>query len=121
MEFILVFDDSINIENVDDYFIGDQNRVTICPLSANFLLLKSIKEKLVARGLEVEILNISNLLDDEVKQMRSRFTEWSAGIGNISVGRKKRLIDAFKLPGHQVSTWWFGLLSEKNPFKTDAF
>ena len=121
MQFILVFDDSINIEKIGDHFIGDQNRVIICPLSANFSLLNCIKEKLVAAGQQVEIVNIANLLDDEVKLMRSRFTEWSAGIGNIRVGRKKRLIDAFKLPGHQVSTWWFGLLSEKNPFKTDAF
>jgi len=53
--------------------------------------------------------------------MRDEFIEWSARIGSSIIGKKKRLIDAFKLPGNHVSTWWFSLLSEKNPFKTDCF
>ncbi|MBF0557333.1 MAG: hypothetical protein HQL08_00980 [Nitrospirae bacterium] len=68
----------------------------------------------------VSSLNAAEIINNQVDALGEHICAWSANIGEYRL-RGRSIKEWFLLPGHNVSTWWFSLLSEKNTLKTDAF
>lgn len=62
----------------------------------------------------------ARLVSEAVDVLRQGLGQWADGIGEAVVdGRSVK--EWLQLPGENVSAWWFGMLVERNPMKTDAF
>lgn len=68
----------------------------------------------------ISLVDTVDAVHGEIDYIRDRVCKWSAKVGDFRINGK-RIKEWFVLPGQNISTWWFGLISEKNTAKTDAF
>lgn len=99
---------------------GVCNKVAIFPLTSNLRYIRHIVNILMEAGYEVARLNSALLIDKEVNRLGAGLPKWSAAIGAAQVGGAS-ITESLRLKGERLSGWWLGLISEKNPAKTDAF
>lgn len=119
---ILIFDDSISVDAIHR-IVARYNLVAVYlfPLTENIAVINHLKESLQSKEVHsVTAINTSAMVDEQVSIIREKISKWSADIGEYGLlGRKVK--EWFLLPGNKVSSWWFSLVSEKNPTKTSAF
>jgi surface carbohydrate biosynthesis protein (TIGR04326 family) len=68
----------------------------------------------------VTLLPAAKMVDQEAGLRREEFIEWAAAIGNAPAGELP-LRHFLKLPEEDLSAWWLGLLSDKDPAKNPVF
>lgn len=122
MILLFVFDSHLEIDAFSS-FCKKHNikRIDIFPLTSDLRIHDKVRRALKSQDPDsICWLNTSDMIDEEVKRLREDICKWSANIGEIN-HRGKKIKEWFLLPGLNVSTWWFGLLSEKNTYKTSAF
>ncbi len=88
------------------------------PLTGDWRLTRRVRDR--RAGAVREVLDSARLVEEEVDRVRETVGGWSAELGNLRAGGKT-LKEWFLTPDRGVSAWWFSLLSEKNPLKTDVF
>jgi surface carbohydrate biosynthesis protein (TIGR04326 family) len=122
MKTLLVFDDHLDTELlIGVYKDRKVNKIALFPLTSDFLIVHKVKNLLNSQGCSsITLLKSAQVIDGEVKNLRRRICKWSAKVGKWKI-KSKDVKDWFLLPGCNVSTWWFSLLSEKNTLKTDAY
>lgn len=69
---------------------------------------------------QFSVLNSSKLIDEQVVLIQKNVAAWSADLADYHID-KKPIKSWFKLDESEGSSWWYSLISEKNPFKTDVF
>lgn len=116
---LFIFDDSINgIVNLIDNI--EMREVDILPLTSDCTMIEDAKRLLGQGCLSTRCFDPIKILDEEIGLLRNGLAEWSARIGECAIdGRTVK--EHLAMPGFNISTWWLGLLSEKNPLKTNAF
>lgn len=98
-----------------------KNDIDLFPLTSDKSVIEETYLALQAMNCNsITQQNTALLINEQVDQLRAGICKWSADLGEAKVGNKK-LKEWFVLPGCNVSTWWLGLLSEKNNLKTNAF
>ena len=122
MKVLVVFDQNVDIQKLKGKIAGlKPAHISLFPLTSQCRLVSDIKRACRGIGVNgVEIIESAGLIDEEVDVIAQKISGWSAGFGNYEISGKS-IKEWFSLPGRQVSTWWFSLLSEKNPLKTDIF
>ena len=117
MTTLFLFDDLVD----PDEAVNLRGPVVLYPLTGD-----SSKVELIRKCLEnrsdgsVSVLDPAGEIDREIAEVRSAIAAWSARFGREFIWGRT-LKQWFLLPGERVSAWWFGLISEKNTFKTNAF
>src|SRR5205085_405864 len=96
------------------------NAIDLLPLTDDWNLIKRTQERFTSNGSRVTLLQSAQLVEEQIAHLREKLITWSAQLGERRLGGKS-LKEWFLLRGDKVSTWWFSLLSEKNPLKTDVF
>ena len=121
MKCLIVFDGPVNA-SVLRRTIGDLRAAEINLLSfANdFAILKDAEKIFRTACSSVRALDAVQLLEGEIAVLREGISQWSSRIGDCYVG-KKTVKEHFVLSGHEVSSWWFSLISDKNTLQTDIF
>lgn len=121
MKTLLVIDSGIKPDRFRDLFLihkgGDFD---LFQLSGTSSAIKDLAETLNSNSRNIKFLDSFALINEQVDIMRLEIPSWSYSISKAAVGGrsvKERLL----LPGKGVSAWWFGLISEKNTYKTDIF
>lgn len=119
---LFIFDSRVNINKavslISRYGV---KQVDLFPLTGDPTILQEIEAGLCKGGCDGFFkYETSVIIDEQVALLRDKICKWSAGISEIKVGRKK-VREWFILPGCNISYWWFSLLADKSPFKTDAF
>lgn len=99
---------------------GGGGEAHLLPLTDDWLLVSRWERSLAPRASRVRVLPAGRLFDDRVALLRERLGPWSAALGARAVGGKP-LREELSFSGTRVSAWWFSLLSERNPLKTDVF
>jgi hypothetical protein len=94
--------------------------IDLFPLTDDWRIIRSSQEHFRSFGKTVNLLPAARLIDDEVTLLGNKLPAWSADLGARRLTRKS-LKEEFLVPDEQVSAWWFSLLSEKNPLKTEVF
>lgn len=119
---LLIFDNSVNVDKVISRIASNGARgVDLFPLTGDISILQRIEFGLHGKVAEdIFRYDTSAIIDGQVTHVRERLCKWSADIGDAKAG-KKSVKEWFVLPSCNISAWWFGLLAERNPFKTDIF
>ena len=122
MKILLICDSGFESESTAKFLKEQQSaEFSVFSLTGNLSVLEAIKNRIGCRvDNPVEIYDSAQLISEQVKILRNKVCPWSAAIGNAEVS-SKTIKDWFLLPGCSVSSWWFGLLSERNTLKTDAY
>ena len=122
MKALLVFDGTLNKEDLKQRLIAlKPESISIFPLTSDWRLIDRV------RGLIRQILNCEAVLiasaqaiDGEMESLGSKISAWSYALGEYKV-KGKSIREWLFMPDKTVSTWFFTLVSEKNPLKTDTF
>ncbi|MBU2578361.1 hypothetical protein KKA69_06080, partial [Patescibacteria group bacterium] len=120
MNALFVFDTQPTRNDTIRIAQGAWDGVDLFPLTSDAVCINEIIRYLEAHNIDVNLLNSADIIDGFVNKMRGQVDEWSYRIGNIQILRKS-LREWLITPGGEMSTWWFNILSEKNPLKTDLF
>ncbi len=119
MNSLFVFDGNIPLQKIPRYLPVGQS-VALFPLTGDWSVIDRVKAVCDATGRSVRVLDAARHVDVAVDKVRERMGPWSENLGNRSVaGRSLR--EWLLTPRGETSAWWFTLLSEKNPLKTDVF
>ncbi|MFH1772666.1 MAG: hypothetical protein ABH872_07615 [Candidatus Omnitrophota bacterium] len=96
--------------------------VYICPISYMAAKVsKEVKERLESLKVSCETVDFLTLFNECAFDSKDVFIEFIHKAGNDEVVGKKNLKNYFKHPFSDFSLWWFSLISEKSPGKTDTF
>ena len=98
----------------------DCRRVEIFSLTANWDDINHVVNKLKSIDIESNLLNSAAMIDSEVSLYKDSFIEWAGAIGNLKINGKS-IRQRLLLSDKNISAWWFGLLADKDPFKSSAF
>lgn len=98
----------------------DATEVLLLAFSGDAELAERMRAELEALGIPTRALEAARLVSEEVALVRASVGRWSAELGRSRVGGRS-IREALALPELGVSAWWFGLASERNTLKTDAF
>ena len=121
MKPLLIFDHSIDLVQLQKKIVSlEAEFIYLLPLTSDWKCIRGVKEVSQSANIAIEVIESARLLDDEVGKLGESVIRWSADLGELKV-RNRSLKSRFLLPKSEVSTWWFSLLSEKNPRKTDIF
>lgn len=121
MKTLLIFDHSLYPKHLDSILKNHISSINLFPLTSNALAIDNIKKKLVSLfHVEADTLESAKCIDAEVSIMQKTIHTWSCQMGNAQIGKKK-LKEWLILPDKNVSSWWFGLISEKNTTQDTAF
>lgn len=100
---------------------GCMGGVDIFALASDARFLNAVVSALAGSGHpEVRILNSAQAVDREVSRLRTRIHHWSAAIADAKIGEKS-VRERLLLKDGLLSSWWLGLIAEKNNLKTDIF
>jgi surface carbohydrate biosynthesis protein (TIGR04326 family) len=116
---LIVFDGNVSFHKILRYLPVGQS-VDLFSLSGDWGEIDRAKAVCDATGRSVQILDAARGVDAAVETLRGRLGPWSEELGYRSVAGRS-LQEWLMAPGGETSAWWFTLLSEKNPLKTDVF
>jgi len=120
MKMLYIFDADASVNSIDRLEVDIKDAVHLFPLTSRTAVLNAALDIFRKKGCEVKIINAAdkiNLSSDAVRGTYLRFiSELPDKLKYQGVDIKK----IFALDGH-VSLWWFGLIAEKNTYKSDSF
>lgn len=123
-DFLIIFDENININSLRTELSRlHPIRIELFPLTSNWRLiydLENATRSLFDAGVDINLIESSEVINKEVDIIREKVSKWSADLGNYNIAGKS-IKEWFLLPKGEVSTWWFSIISEKNTSKTDVF
>ena len=117
MKVFLIFDNSSFSFNS---FRKESRQVEVFPLIADWKDINLVINELNCLGHVTKLLPSAEMIYNEASCHRSRFIEWAALLGNISV-KSRSLREWFLLSDKGISAWWFSLLADKDPAKSNVF
>ncbi|MFA5147180.1 MAG: hypothetical protein WC515_07390 [Candidatus Omnitrophota bacterium] len=122
MRSLVVFDNSLDDKRLSAMVRAHaKGEVSLFPLTSRWDRIEALRAGLSSPAIgKLELMGSARLIEGETDRIREILPRWSAGLGMHKI-EGKTLKEHFLLPGTNVSTWFFSLLSEKNPLKTDAF
>ncbi len=113
---LMIFDESLGGSTAS----GVSGAVDLFPLTSRWTLIGDVEERLRKAGAAVTLLAAATGVERASREFAERVAPWSARLGEKVVGGRS-IKEWFRIPLGTVSSWWFSLLSEKNPLKTRAF
>ncbi len=121
MSSCIIFDDDLQVDDLILPADMQQQRIYLFALTSNCLIVQRLCAALKAQAnVDVCIVASAQRINDEVTQMQAQIHQWSCTWGDTKLlGRP--LKSWLLLPDHGVSSWWFGLISEKNSVQDDVF
>lgn len=120
---LFVFDESLRIGSGLERVLAPErlDSVALYPLTSDFTLISEVEAWLTGHGAgPVRRLDAVADVDAQVRQVREGIADWAHRVGNETVEHRSAK-EWFYIDRYRVSTWWLGLLAEKNTLKTRAF
>ncbi len=120
MRALVIFDDGIDPRTIGDIPRG-LDAAIVFPLTNNFSKLTVLHEVLHSLGVkDVHMADSGRIISSCIEELKDRLAESCARLGALQLhGRSVR--EWLLLHRLKTSAWWFGLLAERNPLKTDVF
>jgi surface carbohydrate biosynthesis protein (TIGR04326 family) len=121
MNTLIIIDNEVDLDGFASILNDKTARISIFALTSNFLVITKIQNYLQSFVTDtIELIDSASLINDEVNLMQKSIHDWSQELGDFQVENKK-LKDWFMLPDQGGSSWWLGMISEKNSVQDDAF
>lgn len=109
MTTLVIFDNNINKKAISKLKKHDTSTIHVFSLTSNTTIIENINKTFPNNS----ILNSAKIINEEVTLLQNNIHKWCSDLGNKHI-QNKTIKEWFLLPDKQVSTWWFGLLAEKN-------
>lgn len=122
MKILFIFDHYCRIESsLLSSYCKSASEIDLFPITGISSIIQQVRDMLTGfTDNSIIISNSADSVDDQTASLRESLYLWTSKIGNFKI-KEKIIKEWFLLPETQISTWWLSLLSEKNPWKTDAF
>lgn len=117
---LYLIDETASPEKIKFLKIDSKDTVTLATLSWKEDLLFEFK-KILENNCIVNSLALSKEISLNSISLREEFIDFISGIPEEVIFKGKSLKKFLKFPFQKFSSWWFSLISEKNPLKTDSF
>lgn len=120
MKSLIVFDSCPAAEKIGLSFFKRDEKVYLFPLTSSGAIITDLEKILKRAGCEAEKIQSAAMINIAAEKLRSEYLLWVAQLpDSICYGRKN--FKEFFAVDKQATLWWFSLVSEKNPFKSDSF
>ena len=120
MKILLIFDEDIPLSDLSSVVPKTVGEIDLFPLTSNFGVIDQCEQMLKSLGIEsLQLINTAERLEDSVGELRDRIQVWSHEFANAKI-KESPVRDIFNID-KKVSTYWFSLIAEKNPLKSDVF
>lgn len=103
-----------------DVNLAHQKQIDLLPFTSDEAAINKWERAARSHGLTYKVLDAGRPLIAETEDLRLRLGKWACATDRGD-GRGVPLREQFMFPEGGVSGWWFSLLSERNPLKTDVF
>lgn len=117
MKVLLVFDSHKILYPWDKL---ECRHLDVFPLTSNSDINQVVSELGEQLNIPINLLNSGEIINYKAQNLRDEYIEWAAEIGNCKIGSKK-LRELLMLSDGNISAWWFSLLADKDPAKSNAF
>lgn len=122
---LYVFDKVINSESEEylrQYGDKDEGTIFVCPMTIDEVCISSTLQKLqLVSNLKIVSISFLKYFNEKAFLVRDEFIQFIAEFAERPLSEGKNLKEYLKCPWKRFSTWWFSLIAEKNPLKTDSY
>ena len=120
MNAMFIFDSSLKMERILASRFKAGQKVFLFPLTSEEVFVGKVAGKISSFGCYVEVLPSADLVNFSAGSLKNKFIEFVAQFSELMQVGGKDLKKVFAID-KVTSLWWFSLISEKCPFKTDSF
>ncbi len=118
---LYVFDEIADFEPFFDSY-SDRFRVFLCPISSNWKKISSVLRKFQSTNrVEVTLVPFIRHFNEKAFSIRGDYIKFISEFADAPRFKGRNLKEYFRCPFKQFSTWWFSLIAEKNPLKTNSY
>ena len=122
MPCLLIFDDSIAIEDIDKTALKQEDSIILFPLTSKQRIVNQVRDKCYAAGINrAETLDTGQIINETADEVRDKYIEFIARLPDKFSINGKNLKEWFYYPDAGISLWWLSLVAEKNTFKSNSF
>ena len=119
---LYIFDEQAKSKKFLDNCHGRSGKVFLCPITSNQEKIASVLEKLQSMiSFQTMLIPFVRYFNKKAFSIRDDYIKFISDIGNAQIDGRKNLKEYFRCPFEQFSTWWFSLISEKNPLKSKSY
>jgi surface carbohydrate biosynthesis protein (TIGR04326 family) len=119
MRILFVFDEHLMIERISGSN-GRANAICLFPLTTRYSIITAVENKMRSDGCHLRLLQSAKLINTSAENLRGQYIRFIAELPEKVRYRTKNLKQIFAIDRH-ASLWWFSLIAEKSPFKSDSF
>lgn len=116
---LYVFDESADYEKSIPHL--KEGTIYLCPITTHQDIISLINRKSEINNVNIFHVKFNVLFHEKAFAMREEYVRFIAEIANKKNYGGKNLKQYFKFPFRDFSVWWFSLISEKNPLKSDSY
>lgn len=120
MNVLLIIDSEISPSQLRVLKARAGDRVCLFPLTSQQKLLEDSRRELINMGCLVEMAPAAALVDEAALRLRLDYLRWVGDLPKTAAGGGPDLRELFAVDPH-ASLWWFSLVAEKSPLKSNAF
>ena len=120
MKILLVFDSLSTIENINPLSFKQGDIVYLFALTSQVNASAVFEQRLKDVGCEVRKLQTALMINAAAENLRDKYIRFIATLPGRILYKQKKLKEFFAIDEH-ASLWWLSLVSEKSPFKSNAF
>lgn len=120
MKILFIFDSFLVVEKMNISFLKHADTVYLFPLTSQFAMTTVLEENLKKTGCEVKIIQTARMINDSAEDLRDKYIRFIAEFPKQVQRKQKDLKELFAIDEY-TSLWWFSLIAEKSPFKSDSF
>jgi surface carbohydrate biosynthesis protein (TIGR04326 family) len=99
-------------------------KVYLCPIERGAEAVAANLKLIISQKTQIKVEDVSFLerFNEEAFQLKSVYLKFIYDLGETKVfSSSNNLKEYFKYPSEQFSLWWFSLLNDKSPYKTNSF
>jgi surface carbohydrate biosynthesis protein (TIGR04326 family) len=120
MKALFVFDASNSWSDLSDLALLETDFIYLFPLTVKPSSTKSLADIIGKSKGQVEIIDSAKLINSTSDRLREQYIGFVASIQKNFQNKGRNLREIFAVDEH-ATLWWYSLISEMNPYKSDSF
>ena len=120
MKTLVIFDTSISGPALGRQHFAAGDEVCLFPMVFDGDVLKMVSAAAQKKGCRTTVVNTSELINRRADELKAKYLEFVAELPGKICHDGKNLKELFAIDD-TATLWWYSLIAEKSPFKSDAF
>ncbi len=120
MSTLFIFDAFMRSEKVSPRLFRSKDKLFLFPITSSDSIAEEITRKAGGFCNDIEVMNVAGLINRTAEFIKPLYIRFIAQLPYRVQYKGRGLKEIFALDDH-TSVWWFSLIAEKNPYKSDSF